>query len=57
MKKLIDLSDDCVKYWAKEAIDNGSSFKPFVETFLENISFIHNNKKTINTKKTKDEKL
>ena len=33
--KLLNLSTECVKYWAKKAIDKGTSFKPFVEAHLE----------------------
>lgn len=35
IKKLLDLSHECVKYWAKKAIDEDTSFKPFVQAHLE----------------------
>lgn len=33
--KRIELTDDCIKYWAKKAIDEGSNFKAYVERYLE----------------------
>ena len=33
--KLIELTPECIKYWAKKAIDEGTSFKPCVEAYLE----------------------
>ena len=56
MKKLIELSDACVKYWAKKAIDEGTSFKPFVEAHLEREATSNSFEKTAvrGTKKNKN---
>ena len=36
--KRLELSAECIKYWAKKAIDEGKSFKPFVEAHLEDVA-------------------
>jgi hypothetical protein len=33
--KRLELSAECIKYWAKKAIDEGTNFKQLVETHLE----------------------
>jgi hypothetical protein len=33
--KRIELSAECIKYWAKKAIDDGTNFKQLVEAHLE----------------------
>ena len=44
--KRIELSAECIKYWAKKAIDEGTSFKPFVEAHLERESTSNSFEKT-----------
>lgn len=36
--KRIELTLECIKYFAKKAIDNNSTFKPFVEKILEEMA-------------------
>lgn len=36
--KRIELSAECIRYFAKKAIDNDSTFKPYVESLLESIA-------------------
>jgi len=54
--KLLHLSDDCIKYFAKKAIDEGTSFKPFVEAHLEREATSNSFEKTAvrGTKKNKN---
>lgn len=54
--KRIELSDDCIKYWAKRAIDEGTSFKPCVEAYLEREATSNSFEKTAvrGTKKNKN---
>jgi len=33
--KRLELSAECIKYWAKKAIDEGTNFKQLVEAHLE----------------------
>lgn len=36
--KRIELSENTIKYLAKKAIDEGTSFKPYVESILESLA-------------------
>ena len=33
-----DVTDETIKFFAKEAIDNNSTFKPYVEQILESLA-------------------
>lgn len=54
--KLIELTPECIKYWAKRAIDEGTSFKPCVEAILEREATYNSFEKTAvrGTKKNKN---
>lgn len=54
--KRLELSAECIKYWAKKAIDEGTSFKPFVEAHLEREATSNSFEKTAarGTKKNKN---
>lgn len=36
--KRIELTENTIKYLAKKAIDEGTSFKPYVESILESLA-------------------
>ncbi len=36
--KRIELTENAIKYLAKKAIDEGTSFKPYVESILESLA-------------------
>ena len=36
--KRIELTENTIKYFAKKAIDEGTSFKPYVESVLESLA-------------------
>ena len=54
--KRIELTENTIKYLAKKAIDEGTSFKPFVEAHLEREATYNSFEKTAvrGTKKNKN---